>query len=387
MSKFVYVQAQADHIASLAKGAPLASLEELIWNALDADAHEVRVNLVQNALQGIDAIRVSDDGTGIDILKADATFGSLGGSWKRGKAQTRLSHRALHGRHGRGRFKAFALGSRAAWRTTVREGGELLSYEIAGDLANPGVFTLDALPPGPATGTEVYITDVRPAATALLKVEETVQALAAHFALYLKSYPNVRIYFSGIPVTPLIVQKQETTYRLTLPDGAEAKLAVIEWRRRFTGAGRLVLSDPDGFRLHETAAGVRPAGVSFTVYLIAPRLVELQAENRLALDELDPEVRSYLEAARKTLRAHFAVRKEEDREEEVQKWIQEGSYPYLADDASPERRRFDAWACDFAARFEDFAALASDERKMLFALLDRVQQTAAPGETLAALLK
>ncbi len=58
MSKFVYVQAQADHIASLAKGAPLASLEELIWNALDADAHEVRVDLVQNALQGIDAIRV-----------------------------------------------------------------------------------------------------------------------------------------------------------------------------------------------------------------------------------------------------------------------------------------------------------------------------------------
>ena len=78
--KQIYVQAQADHIASLAKAAPLSALEELIWNALDADAREVRVDLVTNALGAVEALRVSDDGSGIDVLKADATFGSLGGS-------------------------------------------------------------------------------------------------------------------------------------------------------------------------------------------------------------------------------------------------------------------------------------------------------------------
>ena len=83
MTKDIYVQARADHVASLASASPLAAIEKLIWNALDADAREVRVDLVTNALGGIDAVRVSDDGTGIDILRADETFGSLGGSWKR----------------------------------------------------------------------------------------------------------------------------------------------------------------------------------------------------------------------------------------------------------------------------------------------------------------
>ena len=105
MTKDIYVQAKADHIASLARATPLSAIEELVWNALDADAREVRVDLVQNALGGIDAVRVADDGTGIDILRSEETFGSLGGSWKLQDAGTTASyHRRLHGRHGRGRF-------------------------------------------------------------------------------------------------------------------------------------------------------------------------------------------------------------------------------------------------------------------------------------------
>lgn len=372
MSKLVYVQAQADHIASLSKAAPLAALEELIWNALDADAREVRVDLVLNMLEGVDAIRVSDDGTGIDVLKADSTFGSLGGSWKRDAAKTPLSHRRLHGRQGRGRFKAFALGHDVEWRTTVREGSELLSYKIHGELANPGVFEIESVETGPAMGTEVYITNVTATTASLLKVEETVQTLASRFALYLKSYPNVRIYFNGIPVTPLIVQKEVTDYRLTLPSGAEAKLEIIEWRRRFTGAGKLVFAGADGFCLYETAAGTRPSGVSFTAYLISARFAALHAENMLVMDELDPEVRQYLDSARKLLKAHFAAQKESRATQSQRKWLQEGSYPYATDDLSPQRQKFDALATEFAARFEDFAAFTSTERKMLFGILNRV---------------
>ena len=81
--KQIYVQAQADHIESLFKGSPLAAIEELVWNALDADAKEVKVDLVTNPLGAVEAVRVTDDGTGIDALRADQTFGNLGGSWKR----------------------------------------------------------------------------------------------------------------------------------------------------------------------------------------------------------------------------------------------------------------------------------------------------------------
>ena len=304
--KQIYVQAQADHIASLAKAAPVSTLEELVWNALDADAHEVRIDLITNALGAVEAVRIADDGTGIDVLKADATFGSLGGSWKRLGKETELAGRRLHGRHGRGRFKAFALGTHVEWRTTVRITGELMSYVLSGDISTPGVFELEsAANPGPGTGTEVYVSNASVNCDSLLNASETVQALAAKFALYLKSYPDVRIYFNGLPVTPVVVQRQTTDYKLALENGSEAKLEVIEWKCKFAGAGRLVFAGPDGFQLHEMATGVRSNGEPFTAYLISPRLPALAAENALVMDELNPEVRMLVDAAKKTLKAHF----------------------------------------------------------------------------------
>ncbi len=307
MSKQIYVQAQADHIASLAKAAPVSALEELIWNALDADAREVRVDLIQNALGAVEAVRVADNGSGIDVLKVDATFGSLGGSWKRLGTETVAAHRRLHGRHGRGRFKAFALGAQVEWRTTIRVGGELLSYTLKGTSETPGVFELEALrTPGPGTGTEVYISNARVACDSLLDAAQTVQALAAKFALYLKSYPDVRIYFNGLPVTPIIVQRKVTDYTLDVA-GHAAKLEVIEWKSKFVGAGRLVFCGADGFEVHEVAAGVRAGGEPFTAYLIAHRLTALAREGALMMDELNPEVCAYLDAARAQLKAHFAA--------------------------------------------------------------------------------
>lgn len=304
--KQIYVQAQADHIASLFKGTPLAAIEELVWNALDADAKEVKVDLITNPLGAVDAVRISDDGTGIDVIRADQTFGNLGGSWKRAGKGTATTGRRLHGRHGRGRFKAFALGLNVEWRTTMRAGDRLLSYKLVGTAERPGVFDLEDAPAGFATGTEVYVTNVRATVDSLLDAGETVQNLAAKFALYLKSYPGVRIYFNGLPVTPVIVQRQVTDYRLALPSGAEAKLEVIEWKRKFVGSGRLVFAGPDGFQLHEQPTGVRSgAGLSFTAYLVSPRFPALAAENALVMDELNPEVRQYLDATKKTLKAHF----------------------------------------------------------------------------------
>ena len=210
--------------------------------------------------------------------------------------------------HGRGRFKAFALGSRVEWRTTVRTGEGLLSYVLWGEIGQPGVFELDsAAETGPATGTEVYVTGVKANCDSLLNASETVQSLAARFALYLKSYPDVRIYFGGLPVTPVIVQKTVSDYRLSLPNGAEAKLEVIEWKKKFVGAGRLVFAGPDGFQLHEQPCGVRSGGLSFTAYLVAPRFPALAAESALVMDELNPEVRMYLDEAKKVLKAHFAA--------------------------------------------------------------------------------
>lgn len=382
MIRDIKVQAKADYIASLSHASPLAAVEELVWNALDADAREVKIDVIQNALGAVEAVRVSDDGAGVDVDRIDATFGGLGGSWKKDRATTIGLRRRLHGRHGRGRFKAFAIGSHVEWRTTratVAAGGPdaaepLKSHVISGDLQEPDLFRVEETTPGFATGTEVYISNVRPTADVLTNAETVVPTLSAKFALYLKAYPNVHVYFSGIPISPVIVRKAVTDYRLQLPSGAEAKMEVIEWRRRFVGSGKLVFCGKDGFALYEQPAGVRPgAAFSFTAYVISPRFAELNAENMLVMDELNPETRAYLDAARKTLRDHFRVRAAEADASRVEEWIREGSYPFAKEDASEERKRFDAAVEDMRAHLDGFDAYPPNERRYLFGILKSVR--------------
>lgn len=380
MSRRIYVQAQADHIESLSKAAPLSAIEELVWNALDADAREVKIDMITNALGAVEGIRVSDDGTGIDVRKADSTFGSLGGSWKRGATGTLGAHRRLHGRQGRGRFKAFALGGFVEWRTTVVSQGVLVSYVLRGDIENPGVFDVDSVKqPGPGTGTEVYITNIRPVCDSLLNAAETVQALASRFALYLKSYPDVKIYFNGLPVTPVIVQKNSTVYRITMDNGVEAKLEIIEWRRKFVGSGKIVFAGPDGFQLHERPAGVRSGGASYTAFLVSPRFPALAYSNALVMDELDPETRRYIDEARKIIKSHFIALGGERASGRLGAWAADGSYPFDLSDDSKERERFDKLAIELSGRMPSIAGMAPSERGIVLRLLKRAMAVQTRG--------
>ena len=387
MSRSIYVQAQADHIESLSKATPITAIEELVWNALDADAHQVLIDVVTNPLGGVEAIRISDDGTGIDVLRADSTFGSLGGSWKRADNAATGAGCRLHGRRGCGRFKAFALGSTVEWRTTVRIGNELLSYVIRGNASEPGVFELDASPsPGPGTGTEVYVSGARANCDMFLDAAEIVQSLAAKFALYLKSYPDVRIFFCGLPVTPLVMQRSVTDVRLNVSEGAYARLEIIEWRRKFAGTGKIVLSGNDGFQLHEVPAGVRSGGTSFTAYLVSPRFPALNAENSLIMDDLNPEVRMYLDAAKAALREHFSQKGRDRDAAQIESWREDGSYPFEDGEESAERGRFDKLAVELAGRVSALADATPEDRSVLFKLL-RSAMRSVPKGGLKELLK
>ncbi|MCL2104839.1 MAG: ATP-binding protein, partial [Kiritimatiellaeota bacterium] len=346
--KEITVQAQRDHIMSLCTASPIQALSELIWNALDADALDVKVDVIQNALDGIDAIRVSDDGAGIDASQADVHFGNLGGSWKKDAFKTPVSGRVLHGRKGRGRFKAFALGNHVEWRTTMQTEGGLRSFVLSGEAANPGQFTLVEASAGPGPGTEVLISDIVNPMGSLLDAAWAVQQLASHFALYLKAYPNVRIYFQGLLVNPVIVQRADQTYHLRASDDAHADLQVIEWKSR-QGRSKIVFCNADGFALHEIDAAIRPgSGFNYTAYLVSPRFVELHEENLLVLEDLHPEIKAFLDATRDTLRQHFRERRETLTAELLQQWQEEGTYPYSGDAADgaevAQRLRFETCA-------------------------------------------
>jgi DNA mismatch repair ATPase MutL len=50
----------------------------LIWNSPDADARKVKVSSARNDLDGIDEIRVEDDGHGMTRADAEEAFAASG---------------------------------------------------------------------------------------------------------------------------------------------------------------------------------------------------------------------------------------------------------------------------------------------------------------------
>ncbi len=368
--KKIHVQAQRDHIFSLCSSAAIPAITELIWNALDADAYAVKVDIIQNSLGAIDAVRISDDGSGINIEDIDHNFGNLGGSWKRNTNRTPEAGRVLHGCKGRGRFKAFALGNYVEWRTTVNTAAGLTSFIISGEAAAPSHFTLRAQEQaGPATGTEVMIVNTRNALSSLRDTTAVLQQLSAYFALYLKAYPNVKIYFQGFLVNPIIVQKARQSYSLKSSTGKTAQLEIIEWRTRKIKA-EIIFCNPQGFALHAVDAGIRPGSeFNFTAYLISPLLEELNTENLLIVEELHPEINAFLDAARNTLRAYFRAIREQQEHDIRYQWIEENFYPFKPDSKDEIRPLFDNCAQALQTYSNNFEELTVAEKRLIFGLL------------------
>jgi len=137
--KTVSVQVQGDHLETLTcTRAPVDAVAELVWNSLDADATLVRVHLDWNPLGGLKAVRVSDNGHGLVYDEAIAAFEKLGGSWKKGAGRTRGKGRLLHGKYGKGRFRAFALGDTVEWKTRYADNGGVSAYAITGRRSSLG---------------------------------------------------------------------------------------------------------------------------------------------------------------------------------------------------------------------------------------------------------
>jgi Histidine kinase-, DNA gyrase B-, and HSP90-like ATPase len=123
------VQVAPDHVQRLCGASPARAISELLWNSLDADATRVQVTVLPGEL-GTAALIVRDNGHGIPHAEIKGLFVNLGGSWKANATKTKVRGRALHGKEGKGRYKAFALGRVSEWVVTYREGSEFRRYTV-----------------------------------------------------------------------------------------------------------------------------------------------------------------------------------------------------------------------------------------------------------------
>lgn len=377
----IHVTAKRDFIGTLVPAKPIAALSEIIWNGFDAESDEVQVFVEFNDMDGIDAVKVRDSGYGIDPAKIEALFGGLGESWK--KAKYKQGGRALHGKNGKGRFKAFALGERVQWKTVYRDEstGKRYSYQIVGYLNSLDDF--DVSEPKEVgstvpTGTEVAIHNIRHDFKSL-RDGTTLMELAKVYAAYLTEYPNLRLTFDGETVEPKAAQLHTTDIRLEnikTEDGrtVPVTLSIIEWKVQTERV--LHLCDPSGVALHAVPVGpqVRAPGFEFTAYIKSELFRDLDKSNLLVLADLHPDVQLVMGNAKSKLKAHFRKRLAENQSEVVQKWKEEKIYPFedkthLDPVEAAERQVFDILAVNVQSYLPSFEEADHKSRKFTFQLL------------------
>lgn len=362
-AKVLQVNVQADFIDRLTVARPVLAIAELIWNALDADATDVRVILNNNAQDQIESITVADNGHGIVYAEAESLFGNLGGSWKRMARVTKGRRRRLHGEAGKGRFRALGLGRAAEWSSTATDGKRKVRFNISLNRDNPRRFVVTEPKPvsdKTETGVEVTVYDLYRNYRFEAARDELIQILA----LYLTDYSDAKVTFDGIKLDPREMIVERTPFTLspvaTRP-GPPSRVALdlVEWKQ--TVERNIYLCSDAGFPITAVPASLHAPRFNFTGYLRSPHIDLLASENALdTIGELDPGLATALTEARNRIREHFKAKAAADARGVIETWKTEQVYPYEGEAettvAVAERQVFDIVALNVARLVPNFDA-------------------------------
>ena len=358
---------------------------ELIWNSLDADADRVQVAVYKGPIGTVESVKVSDNGTGMEYHESLKYFSRLGGSWKHPRGTTPKNSRPLHGRLGRGRFRAFGAGQVVEWTTRYYDSdGPISKYTILAELDRPGRFRFSNPTPvtdnSDDTGTIVQISQI-PESTVFYH-NKAVSALLLEFALYLKSYPNVVISYNGERLNPRKVELTSSHYELSdieLDTGRHvvADLEIVEWNRPVERA--IFFCDDTGVSRGKIRSRIHAPGFQFTAYIRSVEVARLDKDGAILIDELHPDVKALSEAARSTMREHFGRRRNELASEKIANWKESGLYPYTDDPANlferAERQVFDVIALEVSAGVKDFDSSSTRSKSLSLRLLREAVST------------
>jgi len=341
------LKAKHDHLRKVAATRDyVKALGEFVWNALDADATEVSVDFVRNALGGLESILVRDNGTGISKARAQHDFESLGDSWKLAANRTAILSHAVHGKEGQGRFRFFSLAQKALWTTVYGDDEKRLklSIEIGADrLHTSKVTELGDAPPETPTGTIVELAPLKGTFDWLTGSEARAD-FGATFAPYVLQYPDTTIFYDGQPVDPaatILRTHAIETKTIVCPGRTVRDLAlkVIEWKPG-VGSRKLYFGGESGVVLGSQPANVTAPGFDFSVYAYCPFFQEVAHANLLEAEGLtDPDFARILEYIRDEVGDYFRTRQAEKSGELIQDLKDAGVYPYEGDPRDEVERR------------------------------------------------
>ncbi|UJX46356.1 ATP-binding protein [Xanthobacter sp. YC-JY1] len=358
---------------------PIKALAEFVWNALDADATEIAVELDRNALDGLDGIAVRDNGKGITGERANTDFENWGASWKRSRSRTDLN-RAIHGKEGQGRLRFYSLADKARWASIYEADGELRKLTIdisANALGKADVQEAELGEHDRNTGTVVVLRPLKEKYD-WLSTDEARLEFTAIFAPYVLQYPDVAIIFDGRRIEPassIVNARELPAHSVICPTRIvkDLTIKIIEWKQS-TGGRKIHFGGESGVVLGSLPANVTAPGFEFSAYAYTPFFQEIADANLLEIDGLsDPDFAAVVEHIRTELTDHFRARLAEKSGELIQQLKDDGVYPYEGDPKDEvekrERQVLDIAIHAVASYSRDFKKAENPLKKMTLGLL------------------
>ncbi|MEU3282359.1 ATP-binding protein, partial [Streptomyces antibioticus] len=295
-------------ILQFKKKPQIAAVAELVWNALDANATLVDVEL-RREWDAITQIVVTDNGHGMTPERARAAFEGYGETWKTGKTHTQGNTRILHGRNGEGRLYALALGDRFTWESVAEVDGRLVGVWISGNADHSTVWQAqETAPARDKTGTTVRIDVPQGKTLRGLERQDAAANLTARLAFYLRAYPDVSVTFDGKRLDPSdIIVGEPIDLPLNLPEEYAQEdpapvVTFVEWNQRMSDR-RMLICNADGIALYGQGREWSDSIVSFTPYLRSNLF------NDISVDDLHGLPMSHgglLDAAAKAVQEHLS---------------------------------------------------------------------------------
>ena len=389
-AKQISVNIGTDELEKHTKCKPIAGIAELVWNSLDANATEIKIQVKENATLGIESIVVTDNGEGFSYQAAEHAFGFVGNSKKRNREKTTGDKRALHGCEGKGRLKALSVGKDVEFHSVYLDevDGVKKEFDVNIGLSNLKISNISALKQhkdqSKPTETKVKITNIEGQTT--LFSEANLDFLEEHFAIYYSLYKDFTVAIDGANLD--FESKIKSTYpqsgfqemRLKLKNGGEIDLSlkIIEWNfspkkntKREKQLKNLNLCSLDGCPLYQDTLGLETDGRKLSLYVMSD-FIKLKQKDGCLLP-VDDDTSRIIAEARLFLKNFLELCETEKRKHFVEQLKKDRIYPYQTEPKTDieiaERDLFDIIAIKIDEGLPRFSSSDNTNKKLTLALV------------------
>jgi len=353
---------------------PAKALCEYIWNAIDANAKNVKIDASPNGMSGISSITISDDGMGVNYSELDKTFDKFLDSQK-----VRNRTPITRGRKGKGRFSFVKFSDRALW-DTWREGSSF-SIELLSTHLNEYNVSLLLPTEKNETGTTVSFSPVKIGYDSF--IEEIMPYIQNDVSWLLLAKPDINVMLNGKKVVPM--EHQYNLYSKFIND-FNFEIKTIQWVfKPVVEKSYVYFKNSFGDVVHKELSELNGKGFNCSAYVTSSWFDTFDVDNFLVGPEehsLESEEYKFIFSnVKKCLRDEYVLFKSNVAEQLINDYLAEGIFPeYKGDNVMQNDFRRKQLIETIKVIYEAEPSLFSKglnkkQKKIFVKLLDRIVET------------